>query len=386
MQAAHILVIPSWYSTGRGAGGGYFRDQALALKAAGCRVAILAPEIHTLRDLRKGGSRPRSGRVTVEHDEVAVYRRNGFVAVPRVPYRNALAWTLCGLKAGQHYMAGNGAPDLIHAHCCLNAGVLALAMNSRHGVPFVISEHSPGFGQTRLRWWERDLVRRVLRRASRCTAVSPHLADLLEAQYPGSSWLYLPNVLGAAFLTQAAPAAREADQDRFVFLCAARMSPEKGHSRLIEAFAAAFRGDFDVRLRLVGDGPTQPLLERLSAQLGVTPQVDFAGTLSSEAVREAMRSADAFVLASSVETFGVAVIEALACGLPVICTACGGPNHLVTPANGLLVPVADQAALRQALLDMRRRAAGYDRENLRAEAVRRFGPDAFARRFQEILS
>ena len=50
----HILVIPSWYSNGRGSGGGYFRDQALALQAAGHRVAILAPDIHTWRDLRTG--------------------------------------------------------------------------------------------------------------------------------------------------------------------------------------------------------------------------------------------------------------------------------------------------------------------------------------------
>ncbi len=54
---SHLLVIPSWYSDGRGSGGGYFRDQALALKTAGHRVAILAPTIHTWRDWRAAGYR-----------------------------------------------------------------------------------------------------------------------------------------------------------------------------------------------------------------------------------------------------------------------------------------------------------------------------------------
>lgn len=387
MEAEHILVIPSWYSTGRGSGGGYFRDQALALQAAGFRVAILAPEIHTVRDLRKGKVRPRRrGEVTIEQDGVAIYRRNGFVVMPRVPYRNALAWTFCGLKAGDYYMAGNGVPDLIHAHCCLHAGVLALAINARHGIPFVVSEHSASFDQGRLRWWERDLVRRVIRRASRCTAVSPHLAGLLEAQYPGSSWHYLPNVLGEAFSASADSAAPHGAEGLFVFLCAARMSPEKGHALLIEAFAEAFHGDPTVCLRLVGDGPARSALEQLCVRHGIAGQVDFVGSLSSEQLREKMQTADAFVLASTVETFGVVVIEALASGLPVVSTASGGPDHVINSANGLLVPRADGTAFRDALLEMRRCAARYDRARIRADAVRLYGPAAFARRFAEIIS
>src|SRR5262249_46485351 len=64
MPAKHIVGIPSWYGTARGPGGGYFRDQALALQAAGFRVAMLAPDIHTLRDLRRGRA-PASRRARI---------------------------------------------------------------------------------------------------------------------------------------------------------------------------------------------------------------------------------------------------------------------------------------------------------------------------------
>ncbi len=385
MGKQHILVIPSWYSSGRGSGGGYFRDQALALQAAGHRVAILAPDIHTRRDLQAGPI-AQSG-IAVEHDGVAVYRASRRIVMPRVPYRNALAWSFCGLALFRAYAAHHGTPDLVHAHSCLNAGVLAALIRWRHGIPYILTEHSAGFAPGRLRWWERDLVARVIRRADACIAVSPYLARLLQREFPWSSWAYVPNILGEAFLAPPAGAPTRAARDGgFVFLCAARLSPEKNHALLIAAFAEAFAGDPQTRLQLAGDGPVEPQLRRLCAECGIAGQVDFLGNLGAERLYATMAAADAFVLASDSETFGVVVIEAQAAGLPVVSTASGGPDHLIAASNGLLVPVRDRPALRDALAAMRRSAARYDRARISAGAIRRFGPDAFARRFEEITA
>jgi glycosyltransferase involved in cell wall biosynthesis len=382
----HLVAIPSWYKSARGSGGGYFRDQAVALQRAGWRVAMLAPDIYTPRDLRRGRAPAVRGRVVcVEDDGLPTWRRNALVPVPRLPYRNAAAFALCGARLFGQYRAEKGAPDLIQAHGALNAGVAALAIRRRYGIPFIVTEHSTAFAQGRLRWWERDLVRRVIAGAERCLAVSPQLARLLEAQYPGSSWHYLPNPLGDVFVADAAISAPRDPAMPFVFVCVARLSPEKGHAGLIEAFAEAFPGDPDTRLWIVGEGPTREGLARLCAERGIAGQVEFLGLLPAAGVRDQLLAADAFVLASDVETFGVVVIEALACGRPVVVTASGGPDHLVTAANGLLVPIHDRAALRDALRDMRRRAADYDPMAIRADALRLYGPDAFARRFAEAI-
>jgi teichuronic acid biosynthesis glycosyltransferase TuaC len=383
-EPQHVLVIPSWYSSRLGSGGGYFRDQALALQMAGLRVAMLAPEIYTLRNLRKGTLPPGGRGRTVEQDGVAVYRRNDFTALPRFPARNAWAWTRCGLRGFADYVAANGMPDLVHAHCCLYAGVLAAAIERRYRVPFILTEHSTSYAQGHLRWWERHLTRRVIRRARRRIAVSPDLGRLLERQYPGSCWHYAPNVLAQEFVTEApalAPAGR-----RFTFVCVARLWPEKGHALLLRAFAVAFREDPEPRLRLVGDGPLRADLEALAVRLGLASRVDFVGMLPAGEVRRELAAADAFVLASTVESFGVAVIEALAAGLPVVCAASGGPDHLIDAANGMLVPCRDEAALRDALSRMRRAASCYDRAAIRADALSRFGPAAFARHFAEIMA
>jgi teichuronic acid biosynthesis glycosyltransferase TuaC len=387
MNPGHLVAIPSWYKSGRGSGGGYFRDQALALQRAGWRVAMLAPDIYTPRDLRRRQAPAVRGRTfSSDDDGLPTWRRNALVPVPRLPYRNAAVFALCGLRLFGEYRAANGAPDLVQAHGALNAGVAALAIRRRYGVPFILTEHSTAFAQGGLRWWERDLVRRVIAGAERCLAVSPQLARLLEAQYPGSTWSYLPNPLGDVFTADTAGVAMPRNPAApFAFVCVARLSPEKGHARLIEAFAEAFHGDPNTRLRLVGEGPIREGLERLCIARDIVGQVDFLGLLPAAGVRDQLLAADAFVLASDVETFGVVVIEALACGRPVVVTASGGPDHLVTAANGLLLPAGDPSALREALRDMRRRAAAYDRAAIRAEALRLYGPEAFARRFAEAI-
>ena len=378
-------MIPSWYRSARGSGGGYFRDRALALQQAGWRVAMLAPDLYTPRDLRRGEvASGRGPALRVEDDGIETWRRDMLVMLPRLPYRNAALFAWCGLKLFARYVEAHGKPDFVEAHGALNGGVAAWAIGRRWGVPYMVTEHSTAFAQGRLRWWERDLVRRVIAGAQHCLAVSPQLAELLSEQYPGSRWQYLPNPLGAAFVEDADARHRDPAAP-FVFVCVARLSPEKGHARLIEAFAATFAGEQNVRLRLIGDGPMRVDLERLSAAQGVTGQVEFVGVLTSEQVRDKLAAADAFVLASDVETFGVAVIEALACGCPAVVTASGGPEHLIDRGNGVVIPPRDPSVLREALSRMRREAGRYDRGAIRAAARAGYGPEAFARRFTEIV-
>ena len=381
----HIVMIPSWYRSARGSGGGYFRDRALALQRAGWRVAMLAPDLYTPRDLRRGEvASGRGPRIRVEDDGVETWRRDMLVVLPRLPYRNAALFAWCGLKLFARYLDAHGKPDFVEAHGALNGGVAAWAIGRRWGIPYMLTEHSTAFAQGRLRWWERDLVRRVIAGAQHCLAVSPQLAELLSQQYLGSRWQYLPNPLGTAFVEDAD--ARQRDPAApFVFVCVARLSPEKGHAGLIQAFAAAFAGEPTVRLRLIGDGSMRSELQRLCAAQGVAGQVEFLGVLPSEQVRDELAAADAFVLASDVETFGVAVIEALACGCPVLVTASGGPEHLVDGGNGVVIPPRDPTVLRNALIRMRHEADRYDRTAIRASALRLYGPEAFARGFAEIL-
>ena len=129
---------------------------------------------------------------------------------------------------------------------------------------------------------------------------------------------------------------------------------------------------------MIGDGPEAVRLRELSRTLGTDDAVTFTGRLERSAMAELYKSADAFILASRSETFGVVLIEALSAGLPVIAARSGGPEDYVNDSNGLLVPTDDIAALTDAMERMVRPESRYDRAALAASARDRFSPGAVA--------
>ena len=90
------------------------------------------------------------------------------------------------------------------------------------------------------------------------------------------------------------------------------------------------------------------------------------------------------VLPSRAESFGAVLVEALACGTPVVATRCGGPEDIVTPEVGELVPVGDPDALATALGDALRESGRRDPARLRAYALEHFGWDSIVDRIHEI--
>jgi glycosyltransferase involved in cell wall biosynthesis len=136
----------------------------------------------------------------------------------------------------------------------------------------------------------------------------------------------------------------------------------------------------EVSLTIVGNGPERPALEEQARQLGVASRISFRGRLNRRAVREALQHAHAFVLPSRYETFGVVLLEAMATGLPVVATASGGPEDIVTPDTGELVPPGDPSALASALLRMKASWSAYNPYAIRQRTLRQYGPEPFVRR------
>jgi glycosyltransferase involved in cell wall biosynthesis len=134
--------------------------------------------------------------------------------------------------------------------------------------------------------------------------------------------------------------------DRLI-VYAGRLSPEKGVDFLVRAFCR-MQPDSSVKLWLLGEGPQRAQLERLVHECGCRQQVLLTGDVSD--VAPYLQSADLFVMPSQFEGQSNAVLEAMACGLPVIVTDVAGNNELVSHGeNGLLVDYGDEAALDAAM-------------------------------------
>lgn len=120
-----------------------------------------------------------------------------------------------------------------------------------------------------------------------------------------------------------------------LFVTAGRLSPEKGHARLIKAFAAVNAEHPQTRLAILGDGPLHQSLTALVRQLGLTDKVMLAGRRANPF--PALKRADCFVFSSEYEGQGLAVLEALILRLPVISTDVVGPRSVLKDGYGLLV-------------------------------------------------
>ncbi len=172
-----------------------------------------------------------------------------------------------------------------------------------------------------------------------------------------------------------------------VVTCVAAFRPEKGHDKLLRAFAAAAAGLPETYLVLAGDGPTRPAARQLAAELGISERVKFPGPVTN--VRRLLAGSDVTVLASTaVETFSIAMLESMAMAVPMVATDMGGTREAVLEGEtGLLVPPGDVGALARALTrilgdpDLRARL-GRDARTL---VVNRFTEEKMVRETEQVL-
>jgi glycosyltransferase involved in cell wall biosynthesis len=137
------------------------------------------------------------------------------------------------------------------------------------------------------------------------------------------------------------------------FICVGRLSSEKGHRGLFEAFAVAQTRIAGSQLHLVGDGPLRAELGALAGELGIDDAVHFHGALSERETLARIAAADILVLASFMEGLPLVLMEALALGKPVVSSGVAGIPELVRDgANGLLVPPSQWHAFAEAMVTL----------------------------------
>lgn len=174
------------------------------------------------------------------------------------------------------------------------------------------------------------------------------------------------------------------DDDDWVAVAPRRLVPRMGLDVALDAWARL--GQPGPRLLVVGDGPSRPALAARAAELGLGERVRFLGLVGDEVLRDCYRAADvALVPSVALEGFGLVVLEALACGLPVVATDAGGPGEVLSGLDPTLVVPAGDAV---ALADRLDRARQGDLPG--AEACRAFSEghswDALAQRHEELYA
>lgn len=210
----------------------------------------------------------------------------------------------------------------------------------------------------------------LLRKADRLIAVSEASAcysRLLGFRHERIA--VIPNGVDLACFNQDTDGARMREElgigERPLVVTALRLIKRKNPSLLVSAFARVLRAIPNAKLVIAGSGRENDRLIHQVTRLNMNNSVLMAGQLDRERVAQLMAAADVFVLPSTVESFGLALLEASAVGVPVVCSDTGGvPEVFHHEFNALLYPPGDETAMADAIIRILR-----DRELARTIAA-----------------
>jgi phosphatidylinositol alpha-1,6-mannosyltransferase len=248
--------------------------------------------------------------------------------------------------------------------------------------------------------WPRPsaLVRRAAERAGLVTAVSRHTRRLFLgwARVAPERVKVLPDTVDGRFQPGPKPAdllRRHHLEGSRVLLTVSRLSAAeryKGHDIVLRALGRLRATHPDVVYVIAGDGDDRPRLEQLASELGVLGLTRFLGRVPDEMLPALYRAADVFVMPSSGEGFGIAFLEAIASGLPVVAGATDGSRDpLRDGLDGRLIAPASEAEVTQAIADTLAAGRGeWDRSGFRPTAggQAKTAPTPFAReRFETMV-
>ena len=210
--------------------------------------------------------------------------------------------------------------------------------------------------------------------------VSSALRDNILNKF-GVDSIVVNNMVGREF--RYAPI--EKDRTTVRFVTTGNLLPVKGFDNLIQAFSQLNIPSDKWSLDIIGGGKEKDNLLHLIEKLGLSDNIHLCGRKNRSGVIEMLNRSDVYIMSSRSETFGVAAVEALACGLPVIATDCGGARDFLTHNNGLLCPVNDVIKLSEAIYKMYNSYKEYDRYQIASDCQKRFSSDAIGKQLESIF-
>ncbi|MBL4594479.1 MAG: glycosyltransferase, partial [Flavobacteriales bacterium] len=252
-------------------------------------------------------------------------------------------------------------------------------LSKEWGVPYVVTEHTGPFSKVVNSTFKRISVKKIMENANAVLAVSNHLKNEIlnnKIQPQRIEVTYNP-VDTELFLMK-----ENKHYKNIVF--AGRMDENKGALRALKAFHLFYKANTDWTLTFCGEGIEMNSIKQYVKDEDLKEVIIIKGMLKEEEVAHEFQQADIFISPTQYESFGLAIAEAMSCGLPVITTITTAPPEYVNDSCGILLDVDNIEEMAEALSNMVANLDKYDANSIRASIVNQFGVSNFGQRLLSI--
>jgi glycosyltransferase involved in cell wall biosynthesis len=286
---------------------------------------------------------------------------------------------LSGLKykrlsraAVKKYIAHNGKPAFFHLHVAMKAGLTALWAKRKYNISYLLTEHWGGYLEEAVpnirdynsvyqHYWKK-----IITSATTTTFVSVYLQQFMIKKYAPGNTQVIPNVVNTDifFPVEKQPA----DKSRFIHI--STMVYQKNTEAILQALAL-IKDEFQFEALFYG--PVTAKQKQLIAKSGLQDIVMLKGEVPQEELAKSMQQCDALILYSRFETFGCVLIEANACGIPVIVSELEVFHEIVEEGvNGIFVEGENPGALAEKIKHFVKQKDNFDKNLIARIAAEKY--------------
>ena len=372
-----LFIIPSWYPTEiHPESGSFFRDRASILQKNGIEIIIGAPVTHSLKDFFRF-----SHNNTIQVDingELPTYLLESINIFPKMEKLFFKRYKKFAITIFNKLLETHGLPDLVMIHSSLWAGGALGEILNKNDIPFVLTEHLKEFLiPNGFSTFQKNIIHNTYSMASQILLSSSSLKNAISKNFNThkSKLNLLPNPVDESLFTlRKIPN----NKPQLTIVCISLFRPEKRIDLVLESFNNLVHSGIKAKLKLIGDGPLKHEIENQIQKLGVSDLVELPGYLPQKRIIDELHNSHFLVLPSDIETFGMVLVEAQACGLPVVATDCGGPKDIVTAESGILVTPGSVSELAGGMQKLIRSFDEFDPSEIRNSVIQKFGQQSYA--------
>ena len=379
-----LFIIPSWYPTEiHPESGSFFRDRASILYRSEIEVIIGAPVTHSLKDLFRYS--PTNSIQKDFNNGLPIYLHESINIFPKMEKLFFKRYKKFAINVFNKLLESHGLPDLVMIHSSLWAGGALGEMLNKKNIPFILTEHLKEFLiPNEFSIFQKKIIHNTYSMASQILLSSSPLKNAISKNFNTfkPKLNLLPNPVDEHLFTlRKVPEGKP----QFTIICISLFRPEKRIDLILESFNNLINSGIKAKLKLIGGGPLKHEIENQIKRLRISDRVELKGYLSQNRIVGELHNSDLLVLASNIETFGTVLIEAQACGLPVVATDCGGPRDIVTPESGILVKPGSVFELTKAIKTLIRSFDRFNPSDIRNSVIKRFGKQKYVESIKNII-